>query len=75
MQTLSVREMRNQLGKLDRLLAKEQEIILVRHNTPVARILPIRGMKKKPNHQSLRDELPRQDIASEILQRMDREER
>ena len=41
MQTLSVREMRNQLGKLDKLLAHEQEIIITRHNRPLARLLPI----------------------------------
>ena len=35
MQTLSVREMRNQLGKLDELLSQEQEIMITRHNTPV----------------------------------------
>jgi len=75
MQTLSVREMRNQLGKLDKLLAQEQEIIITRHNTPVARILPIKGKKKRPDHKSLRDRLPYQNIASEILQRIDREER
>ena len=38
MQMLSVREMRNQLGRLDKLLAEEQEIIVTRHNTPLARI-------------------------------------
>ena len=75
MQILSVREMRNQLGKLDKLLAQEQEIIITRHSTPLARILPIKGKKRRPNHKSLRDSLPYQDIASEILQRIDREER
>lgn len=75
MQTLSVREMRNQLGKLDKLLAQKQEIIVTRHNTPLARILPVKGKKKRPDHQSLRDSLPYQEIASEILQRRDRDER
>jgi prevent-host-death family protein len=75
MQTLSVREMRNQLGKLDKLLGQGQEILITRHNTPVARILPIKRVKKKPDHKSLRDCLPYQDIPSEVLQRMDREER
>ena len=75
MQTLSIREMRNQLGNLDKLLAQEKEIIITRHNTPLARILPIKGKKRRPNHKSLRDSLPYQDIASEILQRIDREER
>ena len=75
MQTLSVREMRNQLGKLDKLLAHEQEIIITRHNSPLARLLPIKRKKRRPDHKSFRDSLPYQDIASEILQRMDREER
>ena len=75
MQILSVREMRNQLGRLDKLLAEEQEIIVTRHNTPLARILPVKGKKKKPDHKSLRDRLPYQDIDSEVLQRMDRDER
>jgi len=75
MQTLSVREMRNQLGKLDKLLAREQEIIVTRHNTPLARILPIKGKKKRPDHRSLRDSLPCQDVSSETLLRMDRDER
>lgn len=75
MQTLSVREMRNQLGKLDELLNQEQEILVTRHNTPVARILPVKRKKKRPDHKSLRDCLPYQEITSEVLQRMDREGR
>ncbi len=75
MQTLSIREMRNQLGNLDKLLAEDREILITRHNTPVARILPVKGKKKRPDHKSLRDRLPCQDITSEILQRMDRDER
>ncbi len=75
MQTLSVREMRNQLGKLDELLDQEQEIIVTRHNIPLARILPVRGKKKRPDHKALRNSLPFQDMASEVLQRMDRDER
>ena len=75
MQTLSIREMRNQLGKLDELLGREEEILVTRHNTPVARILPVKKKKKRPDHKSLRDGLPYQNVASEILQRKDREER
>ena len=75
MQTLSIREMRNQLGKLDRLLDQEQELIVTRHNTPLARILPVKGKKKRPDHKELRNSLSYQDIASEVLQRKDRDER
>jgi antitoxin (DNA-binding transcriptional repressor) of toxin-antitoxin stability system len=75
MQTLSIREMRNQLGKLDRLLDQEQELIVTRHNTPLARILPVKGKKIRPDHKALRNSLSYQDIASEVLQRKDRDER
>ena len=72
---ISIREMRNQLGKLDKLIAKERELIITRHNKPVARILPITGEKKKPTHKALRDRLPYQEVSSEELTRKDREER
>ena len=75
MQTLSVREMRNKIGILDKLLAQEKELIVTRHNIPVARILPVKGKKKRPDHKALREGLPFQDIASEILQRRDRDDR
>jgi prevent-host-death family protein len=74
MQTLSMREMRNKLGELDKLLAEQKEIIVTRHNIPLARILPIKGKKKRPDHKALRDSLPPQDVTSDILQRMDRDE-
>ena len=67
--------MRNQLGKLDTLIAKERELIITRHNKPVARILPITGEKKKPSHKALRARLPYPEISSEDLTRKDREER
>ncbi len=75
MQTISVREIRNQLGKLETLIAEAHEIIITRHNKPLARILPIKGTKARPSHKTLRESLPYQEISSETLLRMDREER
>ena len=75
MKSLSIREMRNQLGKLDHLVALENEIIITRHGKPIARLLPIQGQKQKPSHKALRETLPRLDIPSETLQRDDREGR
>ena len=75
MQTLSIREMRNQRRKLNQLLTRKKEIIVTRHNTPVARILPIKEIKPKPDHSALRNSLPFQEINSEVLQKIDREER
>ena len=75
MKTLSIREMRNQLGKLDRLIANEREIIITRHGAPIARLLPIQGLKQKPSHDELRNTLLHLDVASEVLQREERQER
>jgi len=72
---ISIREMRNQLGQLDELLAEKHELIITRHNKPVARVLPVKGEKPRPDHSALRDRLPYQETGSEILQRLDREER
>ena len=72
---ISIREMRNQLGRLDELLAEEHELIITKHNKPVARVLPIKGEKVRPDHRGLRDRLPFQETGSEVLQRLDREER
>ena len=72
---ISIREIRNQLGKLDTLITRERELIVTRHNKPLARILPITGEKQKPSHKDLRDRLPYQEISSEELTRKDRDER
>lgn len=72
---ISIREMRNQLGRLDDLLAKEHGLVITRHNKPVARVLPIKGEKPRPDHKALRDRLPYQETGSEVLQRLDREDR
>ena len=72
---ISIREMRNQLGRLDALIAEEHELIITRHNKPVARVLRIKGEKPRPSHKGLRDRLPFQEINSEVLQRQDREDR
>jgi len=75
MQTLSIREIRNQLGKLETLISQAHEIVITRHNKPLARILPIKGVKPRPSHKALRESLPYQEVGSETLQRLDREER
>lgn len=75
MQRISIREMRNQLGKLDTLIDKEHELIITRHNKPVARVMPIRERKQRPSHMALRERLPYQEVSSQELLRSDRDER
>ena len=41
MKTISVRELRITIPRLTETLAEEEELILVSHGEPVARILPI----------------------------------
>ena len=72
---ISIREIRNQLGKLDSLIVEKHELIITRNNKPVARVLPIKGEKTRPSHKDLRERLPYQEIDSEVLQRQDREDR
>jgi len=73
--TLSIREMREKLGELGKLVEGEGEIVITRRGKPVARLLPVKGAFKRPDHAELRSEMPVLDIASEELIRMDREER
>lgn len=53
MRILSIREMRASLGDLDEILSTEGEILVVRHGTPVARILPV-NVQARPSHANLR---------------------
>jgi antitoxin (DNA-binding transcriptional repressor) of toxin-antitoxin stability system len=74
MQQLNIRQMRNLLGKLDQLVEQEQEIIIIRHKQPIARILPIQTVKKRPSHAELR-QLTQTMSNSATLIRADRDER
>ncbi len=75
MQQLSVREMRQAIGKLDRLVDEAGELIVTRNGKPIARLLPIKGSRKRPSHAELRQSLPSSEILSETLIRTDRDER
>ncbi len=75
MQHLSVREMRDSIGKLDRLVNEVGEIIVTRHGKAIARILPIKGSRQRPSHADLRQSLPKSNLSSATLIRADRDER
>ncbi|HPY38877.1 MAG TPA: type II toxin-antitoxin system prevent-host-death family antitoxin [Thiolinea sp.] len=72
---MSIREVRQQLPQLQTVLEKAQEIIITRHGKPLARIVPVAVLRKKPDHAKLRALQPRHHIASETLVRADRDER
>ncbi len=75
MKTLSIREMRAALTRLDDLLATEGEIVVTRRGRAVARLLPVRPTRRAPSHADLRAAMPRLAVASEALVREDRDAR
>ena len=75
MKTVTIREAREGLSHPEQLFADDDEVLVVRHGEPVARILPI---KPQPRLHSLREFLasqPMQTVPSEVLIAEDREER
>ena len=75
MQQLSVREMRESIGKLDHLVNEAGELIVTRNGKPIARILPIQGSRQRPDHADLRQSQPASEVSSTTLIREDRDER
>lgn len=74
MRTLSIREMRGALGKLDEILVEEREIIVARRGRAIARVLPIHPVREMPSHADLRAQMPRLSSSAELI-REDRDAR
>jgi len=75
MKTLTIREAREGLSHPEQMFADDQEVVVVRHGEPIARILPF---SPKPDVRSLREfraRQPFQTIPSEVLIAEDREDR
>lgn len=78
LKNINIREIRQELGRLDDLLAREGEVILTRHGKPIARMLPITqesGSLHLPSLKWLRDKMVKQKIGTEVLIREDRDAR
>jgi antitoxin (DNA-binding transcriptional repressor) of toxin-antitoxin stability system len=75
MKQLTVREIRSKLPRLDELLSREGEIVITRWGKPIARVLPVRSVRRMPSHADLRARVPRLLRGSEIYVRADRDER
>lgn len=76
MKTLSIREAREGLSHPDAMFADADEVLVVRHGEPVARILPVQPAKKAfRSLAAFRATMPYQEIPSEVLIREDRDER
>jgi len=74
MKAISIRDMRSDLGQLDKLIESEGEIIVTKRGTPIARLLPVPGSRIMPDHASLRARMPVM-LSSTRLVREDRDDR
>jgi antitoxin (DNA-binding transcriptional repressor) of toxin-antitoxin stability system len=75
MRSVSVREMRTALPRLEQLLEEEGEIVITRHGRPVARVLPTVPGAGIPSRAELRRKMRRVEVGSEVLIREDRDAR
>lgn len=78
MRELSVREMRQGYEVLHKLLEDEGEVVLTLRGKPFARVLPLETAappRRLPSLKWLRDQMPFQEIPSEVLIREDRDAR
>jgi prevent-host-death family protein len=75
LRTLSIREVRSALSRLDEVVAEAGEVVVTRRGRPLARILPVRPARGIPSRKELRAAMPRLRVSSEILVRRDRDGR
>ncbi len=75
MKTLSVREMREVLPKLEKLLAKHGQVLIARRGKPIARLSRFTDAPIWPSLETWRASMPFQEVPSEVLVRQDRDER
>lgn len=74
MRTLSIREMRASLGRLDELVDREGELIITRNGQAVARVVPFEASRRISSREDLRRSMPRLSSSAELI-REDRDAR
>jgi len=72
---LTVRELRAALTRLEELLEREGELLVLRRGRSIARLLPVGRKRVAPSHKRLRQEMPVMSEGSEVLVRRDRDDR
>jgi antitoxin (DNA-binding transcriptional repressor) of toxin-antitoxin stability system len=75
MRKLTIREARQALSHLDRLLAVEGEVTITRRGEAIARVVGLGKRRPIPSHEGLRKKMPRMRTGSEKLIRTDRDAR
>ena len=75
MKTVNVRELRAAIPNLREELAREQELVLVSHGEPVARILPVPRKRQVPSLAEHRARMKMLPVSIETLVREERDRR
>ena len=75
MKKLSIREARQALSHLDRLLEIEGEVTITRRGDPIAKVVQVGRKRSIPSHRDLRDAMPKMHKGSETVLRKGRNER
>lgn len=75
MKQVSVRELRQVLPRLERLLEVEGEVAVTCRGRAIARLVSLKAIRRAPSHLELREAMPLMDVGSETLVRLDRDER
>jgi len=75
MKKLSIREARQSLSHLDRLLAVEEEVMITRRGDPIAKVVQVGRKRPIPSHRDLREAMKQMHKGSETLLRKLRDER
>jgi antitoxin (DNA-binding transcriptional repressor) of toxin-antitoxin stability system len=75
MKTLTIREAREGLSHPEQMFAEDDEVLVVRHGEPIARILPITPRPKFRSLAAFRASQPMQTVPSEVILAEDREDR
>ena len=75
MKKLTIREARQSLTHLDRLLETEAEVVITRRGRVIARVHPAEPKRAMPSHGDLRAGMPRLRISSADLLREERDAR
>jgi prevent-host-death family protein len=75
MKTLTIRELREKLTQIERLVSEQGEILITRRGRPVAKILPLGPRRLLRSRSALRQMMPVMNTPSEKLIRAERDER
>jgi len=75
MKKLTIREARQSLSHLDRLLAVEGEVMITRRGEAIAQLVQVGKKRPIPSHRELREGMRRMRKGSEKIIREDRDAR